>query len=70
MYTASYRKMETERELNSKIIALTLQILEYRPELLEFLNEMPITVPNENRPEINVGILKDYCESLRNILRL
>lgn len=60
--------METERELNAKIIAITMQIQEKHPELSKFLNEMPITIPNENKPEINLKILKEYYDSLSNLL--
>ena len=61
--------MKTEKELNTRIIALTMQIQEKHPELLKFLDEMPVTVPNEVNPEINIKILSDYCESLDNILK-
>lgn len=61
--------MKTEKELNTRIMALTMQIQEKHPELLKFLDEMPVTVPNEVNPEINIKILSDYCESLDNILK-
>lgn len=61
--------METENELNAGIMAITMQIQENYPELSKFLNEMPVTIPNENNPEINIKILKDYHESLSNILK-
>lgn len=61
--------METEKELNAKILAKTAEILEKHPELSEFLNELQITLPNENDPEINVKILKDYYDSLHKILK-
>jgi len=60
--------METEKELNAKILEKTSEILESHPELMEFLNEMPVTIPNEDKPEINIKILKDYYNSLDNIL--
>ena len=41
--------METERELNAKIIAIAMQIQEKHPELSIFLNEMPITIPGTMR---------------------
>jgi hypothetical protein len=61
--------METENELNEKIMAITLLIQEKFPELLNFLNEMPITIPDENTPEINNKILKEYYDSLSNTLK-
>jgi hypothetical protein len=61
--------METEKELNARILALTMQIQEKHPELSKFLEEMPVTIPDENNPEINTKILKDYYESLNNLLK-
>jgi len=61
--------METENELNAKIMAKTLEIQEKHPELFEFLNEMPITIPDVNKPEINIKILSDYYNSLCNVLK-
>ncbi|MEP6712978.1 MAG: cupin domain-containing protein [Ferruginibacter sp.] len=61
--------METEHELNDKIMSITMQIQEKYPELLKYLNEMPVTIPDENKPEINTSVLKNYYESLKNILK-
>jgi len=61
--------METEKELNEKILTKTMEILEMHPELSEFLNEMPVTIPNNNNPKINIDILRDYYDSLNNILK-
>ena len=59
---------ETVNELNEKIMAVTMQIQETHPELSKFLDEMPVTIPNENKPQINTKVLQDYYESLKNIL--
>ena len=59
---------ETVNELNEKIMAVTMQIQEKHPELSKFLDEMPVTIPNENKPQINSKVLQDYYESLKNIL--
>jgi hypothetical protein len=61
--------METEKELNAKILAITMQIREKHPELSKFLEEMPVTIPDESKPEINNKVLKEYYESLQNILK-
>ena len=58
-----------EQEVIDKIIASTTQIQEKYPELSKFLGEMPITIPNENNPKINISILKEYSESLIQILK-
>jgi len=56
--------MESENELNSKILNVTMTILESYPELSERLGEMPVTIPNAEHPEINRKVLKAYYESL------
>ncbi len=61
--------METEKEINDKILAITMQIQTKHPELSELLGEMPVTIPNENNPEINRKVLTDYYDSLKNILK-
>ncbi len=61
--------MKTEAQLNDKILKITMTIQNEFPELMKFLNEMPITIPDVENPEINVVILSDYYCSLQNILR-
>lgn len=61
--------MEAEKELNAKIMEITLQIQDKYPELSKFLNEMPVTIPTESNPEINVKVLEEYYESLNNMLK-
>lgn len=60
--------MKTEKELNAKIMSLTNKIRENRPELVKYLEEMPITIPNGDDPEITIKTLKDYIESLKNLM--
>lgn len=60
--------METEKELNTKIIDVTMQIQKEFPELSKYLNEMPITIPTDKNPEISSSILKIYYESLLRLL--
>jgi hypothetical protein len=61
--------MRTEAELNENILKITLTIRNEFPELLNFLNEIPITIPNVNNPKINNKILTDYFNSLENLFR-
>lgn len=60
--------METEKKLNAKILAKISELKTKYPELSGCLNAMPVTVPNENNPEINIKVLKDYYDSINNIL--
>jgi hypothetical protein len=55
---------EKIKKLNSKILTITLIILDEFPELSEFLSEMPVTIPNQEKPNINVKMLNCYYESL------
>lgn len=59
---------EIEKELNSKIMQITLKINDQYPELSEYLNEMPVTIPDEKNPEITIKNLQAYYESLNSIL--
>ena len=60
--------MESETELNAKIMTITMQIQNEFPELSKYLNEMPVTIPTEENPEINTAILNNYYESLLRML--
>ena len=60
--------MKTEAQLNYDILKITTSIRENYPELLKFLAEMPITIPDENNPKINIEILQDYFDSLKSIV--
>jgi quercetin dioxygenase-like cupin family protein len=60
--------METEKELNVKIINTIMLIQKNYPELAKYIDEMPITIPNENHPHVNIKNLKDYFDSLSNVL--
>lgn len=61
--------MKTEKELNEKIIELTNEIREKRPELIKYIDEMPLAQPSIDDPEINEKTLKDYIVSLKNLLK-
>lgn len=61
--------METEEEINAKILKITMVIQENYPELSKYLNEMPITVPIDSRPEVNVKNLQKYYDTLLTLFR-
>lgn len=56
--------MESIENINKKILLITAKIKEQHPELIHFLNEMPVTIPNCDNPEINLKSLADYHQSL------
>ncbi len=59
---------QIEKDLNSKILKITMMIMDHHPELSQYLEEMPVTVPSENDPEITLNHLKSYYESLISML--
>lgn len=60
--------MKTTNEISKDIIATTLGIQEDYPELSKFIIEMPVTIPNAANPEITADNLKDYSESLNELV--
>ena len=61
--------MKTEKELNAKVIDLTNKIREEKPELVKYIDEMPMTIPSDSDPEISQKILMDYIKSLKDLLK-
>lgn len=57
-----------EKDLNSKILEVTMKIKDHYPELSKYLEEMPMTISSENDPEITLNHLKSYYESLNSLL--
>ncbi len=60
--------MISEGELNAEILRVTLMIHTEYPELSKFIEEMPVTIPNVDQPEINISILSDYLDSLNSLI--
>ena len=59
--------MVSEKEWNDKIMFIMNKIKNTHPELLPFIDEMPMTIPKEKNPSINVTVLKEYFDSLENL---
>jgi hypothetical protein len=60
--------MKTEKELNSKILNITMTIKEQHPELSKYIEEMPVTIPDETNPAITINNLSAYYDSLNSLL--
>lgn len=60
--------MKTMATLNSDIMAITMQMEMLYPELLQYMGEMPVTIPNQESPVINGATLNDYYHSLALLL--
>ena len=61
--------MKTIRELLTDITNLNTNIKINYPELYKFLGERPITIPSTDHPDINIAIMQDYLESLKQLLK-
>jgi hypothetical protein len=56
--------MENTIDWGKKIIEITEAIKMQYPEAYPFLNEMPVTIPDEKIPHIDADTLKAYYHSL------
>ena len=64
----TYSNEDAKADLNSKILKITLAINEQYPELSKYIEEMPVTIPNEKNPDVTLDNLKTYYESLSLML--
>ncbi len=64
MNNAQVYAMSSEQELNASILKMNMFIQKYYPELMKYVGEMPITIPNEEKPAIGAQILNAYFSSL------
>jgi len=62
--------MEDIHDWNEKIMKLIEKLKVDHPELITFLDEIPMTIPNETDPQIGVNILKEYYQTLLNLENL
>jgi hypothetical protein len=62
--------MQLEKVYNTKIIDIILKIQNDYPELSKYIDEMPVTIPNSNNPEINFKNQKQYYCSLELLLNI
>ncbi|MBP4142194.1 hypothetical protein MW871_10990 [Flavobacterium sp. I-SCBP12n] len=61
--------MKTENQLTIAILEITMKIRNEYPELIKYLAELPVTIPDISNPEINTKVLMDYYQSLENIIK-
>ena len=61
--------MNVLQNIENDIVRLTTLIKTEYPELYIFLEETPITVPSVNDPDINIEVMEDYNESLKQLLK-
>lgn len=63
--------MEISQKILAEISQITREIEENYPELQKYLGETPTTLPDATNksPEMDNTALRDYLESLREIVR-
>jgi hypothetical protein len=64
-----HQKMNNLKNTLTEISQLTKTIETNYPELYQFLDENPITIPSESHPSIDKKILQEYLESLKQLLK-
>ena len=62
--------MDDIHEWNERTIAIIEKLKEDHSELITFLDEIPITIPDDSDPHINISILKEYYQTLLNLEKL
>lgn len=60
--------MKTVKELLSEISELISNIETNYPELYQYLDENPVTIPNLQHPKISTEELENYLATLKDLL--
>lgn len=60
--------MKRLQQITKKINELTLKIEQDYPELYQYLDENPVTIPRGQNTELTTKNFSDYLESLKQIL--
>ncbi len=61
-------KNSMEKEFNSRILKITMTIMEKYPELSKYIEEMQETIPDDVKPQVTLRNLKAYYDSLHAML--
>lgn len=62
--------MENIHDWNEKIMILIEKLKRDHPELIDFLDEIPLTIPNDSDPKITIINLKEYYQTLMDLEKL
>lgn len=62
------KNSEIINSLNLRILKITQKIHEDHHELSKYLEELPVTIPDEKDPALNIRTLQNYYESLNSLL--
>ena len=60
--------MESKNDLNDNIRLTTLKIQEEYPELIKYMNEIPINFLSNSEKGVTNKELKGYLDSLNNLI--
>tara|TARA_R110002049_G_scaffold248695_12_gene423201 strand:- start:23 stop:226 length:204 start_codon:yes stop_codon:yes gene_type:complete len=60
--------MESKNDLNDNIRLTTLKIQEEYPELIKYMNEIPINLLSNTEKGVTNKELKGYLDSLNNLI--
>ncbi len=61
--------MKQTHELLKEINEITLKIEQDYPELYQYLDENPITIPNLAHPKLDTKVFSEYLVSLKGLLQ-
>ncbi|MDY0780880.1 hypothetical protein [Tenacibaculum sp. IB213877] len=61
--------MKSIQKIMEEITQLTYNIEINYPELYQFLNENPETIPSTDHPEIDEKTLQNHLDSLKQVLK-
>ncbi len=61
--------MKSTNELNKDIIETAGKMQDNYPELSKYADEMTVTIPDQEIPEINPSTLKDFNQSLQSMVK-
>jgi hypothetical protein len=60
--------MKSKNDLNDNIRLITLKIQEEYPELIKYMNEIPVNFLSNSEKGITNNELKSYLDSLNNLI--
>ncbi|WP_142784505.1 hypothetical protein [Changchengzhania lutea] len=60
--------MSSSSKILSEIFRLKLEIATRYPELMKYLDEEPITIPNQAKPKVDDASLNEYLHTLKNLI--
>ncbi len=61
--------MKKIQQIVSEIVEVTSKIETLYPELYQFLDENPDTIPSQLHPNIDKSVLEEYLDSLKQLLQ-